>query len=79
MILTASARIPVCAAAASMILTLSCSLSACEKGARSVENGLSRLDIQACVGCGACVGHCPQSIKIPAFMKEMAKMMAPGK
>ena len=26
-----------------------------------------------CLGCGACTGHCPQSIDTPSIMKELAK------
>ena len=29
----------------------------------------------ACIGCGACTGHCPQTLKIPDYMREMAEMM----
>lgn len=34
-----------------------------------MEDG-SRAD--ACIECGACMEHCPQALKIPAFMKEIA-------
>ena len=27
-----------------------------------------------CIGCGACASHCPQSIKIPELMKELAEL-----
>ena len=27
-----------------------------------------------CIGCGACVGHCPQSIRIPEIMSELARL-----
>lgn len=29
----------------------------------------------ACVGCGSCAKHCPQSFKIPEYMKKLAKML----
>lgn len=29
----------------------------------------------ACVGCGSCTSHCPQSLDIPAYMKEMAELL----
>ena len=29
----------------------------------------------ACIGCGACMGHCPQTLHIPEYMAEMAEMM----
>ncbi|MBS5725656.1 MAG: aldo/keto reductase [Clostridiales bacterium] len=29
----------------------------------------------ACIGCGSCTAHCPQSLDIPAYMKEMAAML----
>ncbi len=27
-----------------------------------------------CIGCGACAGHCPQSIRIPEIMSELAEL-----
>ncbi|MCM1049239.1 MAG: aldo/keto reductase [Clostridiales bacterium] len=27
-----------------------------------------------CIGCGACTGHCPQSIKVPDIMSELATL-----
>lgn len=29
----------------------------------------------ACVGCGNCTAHCPQALKIPLYMKEMASLL----
>ena len=29
----------------------------------------------ACIGCGACMGHCPQTLRIPEYMQEMVEMM----
>ncbi len=29
----------------------------------------------ACIGCGNCRSHCPQSIDIPECMKEMAALL----
>ncbi|WP_461882430.1 hypothetical protein [Fusicatenibacter sp.] len=28
-----------------------------------------------CLGCGACTGHCPQSIDTPAIMEELGKLL----
>lgn len=30
---------------------------------------------KACIGCGSCENHCPQSFSIPGYMKEMAEML----
>ena len=30
----------------------------------------------ACIGCGSCTAHCPQSLPVPEAMREMAEMMA---
>lgn len=27
-----------------------------------------------CIRCGACAGHCPQSIRIPEIMSELAEL-----
>ncbi|MDR0583422.1 MAG: 4Fe-4S binding protein [Treponema sp.] len=31
-----------------------------------------------CVGCGLCMTHCPQQIKIPDRLKEIAAFAAAG-
>ena len=38
-------------------------------GLQKVEGGMP----WDCVGCGACEGHCPQNIRVPQLMEEMAK------
>jgi formate hydrogenlyase subunit 6/NADH:ubiquinone oxidoreductase subunit I len=30
----------------------------------------------ACIGCGACTAHCPQSLPVPEAMAEMSGQMA---
>lgn len=41
-----------------------------------VLDGMDKVESQGrpadCVGCGACMGHCPQEIQIPKIMEEMA-------
>ena len=29
----------------------------------------------ACIGCGSCAKHCPQSFRIPEIMEEMKKSL----
>ena len=35
----------------------------------------AKVNKEACIGCGACMGHCPQSIQIPDLMSELAELM----
>ena len=29
----------------------------------------------ACIGCGSCTAHCPQTLDIPRYMREMAELL----
>ena len=46
---------------------------ACQFGAMHVENGVARVDVSKCVGCGACADVCPKKLVklVPASRKVM--------
>ena len=37
-------------------------VNACKFGALSIENGIAKVDMEKCVGCGACARTCPRSV-----------------